>query len=217
MAKNTKKKAKFKEVTFIINKNKFKELLALILKHKASYSTCGGNVLNGVQMNVKGNVLTLVATDGNTLLELETELDEAVTNEAEAILVGVHLEKLALKKDYYMQKRDYAVFDVLEITIKEESTVINDVKNQIKYNIPHYVADKFPDYKKLFPENIEKNEDYVKVGVNMALLSKLGNLTKRGVPSVIAVNKNPQSAIIVKSNCNDIKSRSIIMPCVIRE
>ncbi len=217
MAKNTKKKAKFKEVTFTINKNKFKELLALVLKHNLSYSTCGDNILNGVKMNVKGNILTLVATDGNTLLELENELSESVTNEAEAVLVGVHLEKLALKKDYYAQRRSLGVFDVLEITIKEESTIINDVRNQIKYNIPHYTGGEYPDYKKFFPENAEKNEDYIKVGVNMALLSKLGGLTQRGVPSVIAVNKNPKAAIIVKSNYNGIKSRSIIMPCVIRE
>lgn len=130
-------------------------------------------------------------------------------------LVGVYLEKLTLKKDYYLTKRDLSVFDNLEITIKEESTVINDVKNQIKYNIPHYM-DKFPNYKKLFPENVEKNEDYVKVGINMALLSNLSDLTQRGVPSIMAV-KNGNSAVVIKANYNNIKSRALVMPCVYRE
>lgn len=215
MAKNTNKKAKFKEVTFTINKNKFKELLALILKHNEKYSTCGGNILNGVQMSVKGNVLTLTATNGSILLELETELEQTVAHEAEVVLVGVYLEKLTLKKDYYLTRRDLNVFDNLEITIKEESTVINDVKNQIKYNIPHYL-DKFPDYKKFFPEDVEKNKDYVKVGINMALLSNLSALTQRGIPSIMAV-KDGNSAVVIKANYNNIKSRALVMPCVIRE
>ncbi len=214
MAKNTNKKAKFKEATFTINKGKFKELLALILKHNESYSTCNGNILNGVQMTVKGNILTLAATNGNTLLELEAELDSTATNDGQAVLVGVNLEKLALKKDYYSTRRNLSVFDVLEITIKQESTIINDVRNQIKYSIPHYTG-KFPDYEKLFPKNVDENKDYVKFGVNMANLAKLAALTQRGVPSVVAV-KNTNSAIVVNANYNGIKSRALVMPCVIR-
>lgn len=215
MAKNTKKKAKFKEVTFTINKGKFKELLALILKHNSKYSTCGGNILNGVQMSVKDKTLTLAATNGRVLLEVETELQETVAHEAEAVLVGVYLEKLTLKKDYYLTKRSLSKFDNLEITIKEELTVINDVKNQIKYDIPYYL-DKFPNYKKLFPEDVEKNKDYVKVGINMALLSNLSALTQRGVPSIMAI-KDGNSAVVIKANYNNIKSRALVMPCVVRE
>lgn len=215
MAKNTNKKAKFKEATFTINKDRFKELLALILKHNASYSTCGGgNILNGVQMTVKGNILTLAATDGNTLLELEAELDNTATNEGQAVLVGIHLEKLALKKDYHLKKRSFAVFDVLEITIQQENTIINDVRNQIKYSIPHYTG-KFPDYEKLFPKNVNEDDDYTKFGVNMANFAKLVALTKRGITSVVAV-KNSNSAVVVSTNYDGIKSRALVMPCVVR-
>lgn len=218
MSKNANKKAKFKEVTFTINKGKFKKLLSLILKHNQKYDANYRNIINGVKIRVKGNLLTLAATDGNSLLELQTEIEETVAKEVQAVLVGVHLEKLALKKDYYQTKRVFAIFDLLQITIKEESTVIDDVKNQIQYNIPHYTRiEDYPDYEKLFPKDIEKNENYIKVGVNMALLSKLSELTKNGMPAIIAVNKNPTSAIIVKSDNDGIKSRSLIMPCHIRE
>lgn len=210
MAKNTKKKAKFKESTFIINKGKFKDLLGLVLKHKQSHRTHGGSILNGVKMSVKGNILTLAATDGSSLLELEAELNDIATNEAEATWQGVYLEKIVLKKDYFSTSAGIPGYDVLEITVKEESTLINDGRNQIKYNIPHYM-DKYPDYKKLFVEDTQK-EGYTKIGLNMALLAKLATSTKHGIPSTISF-KNADTPIFVSTNYDGIKSKAIVMPC----
>ena len=102
----------------------------------------------------------------------------------------------------------------MEITIKENQTIIKDVRNNITYTIPHY-EEKYPEYKKLIPD-IDKNEDYTKIGVNMANLAKLAALTSRGVPAIMAVNKNPNAAIVVKAEYNGIKSTSLVMPCAIR-
>lgn len=212
MAKNTKKKAKFKEVTFTINKGTFKELLEQALKNKSNAI----GLLNGVKMTVKGKFLTLVATDGILLVEIQTQLDDPVTNEIDVVMYGKYLEKMVIKKDFETNKRSFSLIDFLEITVQEDKVLIFDTRNQIKYNVPIYNTSeqKYPEYKKFFKGH--KN-DSITFGVNIDLLSRLKGITKRGIPSKVTVSKNVNDPIEITAQYNDISTRAILMPCVIRE
>lgn len=212
MAKNTKKKAKFKEVTFTINKGKFKELLEQVLKNKSNAI----GILNGVKMTAKRNFLTLVATDGILLVEVQTQLDDPVTNEIDVVMYGKYLEKMVIKKDFETNKRSFSLIDFLEITVQENKVLIVDTRNQIKYNVPIYNTSeqKYPECKKLFKG---KKDDSITFGVNIDLLSRLKGITKKGIPSKVTVSKDIEDPIEITAQYGEVSTRALVMPCIIRE
>ena len=161
MAKNTKKKAKFKPVTIEIPKHKYKKLMENIFKFMGKYN----NVLTGINFKVKGDILTLAATDGMTLLKSEIALDETAANECELTLNGFYLWRIKLNVSYeFGRKKKYRPIDTMLITFNEDSALFEDKLNGIKYNIPTIKdATLYPDYEKLIP-NTKENKNYIQVG-----------------------------------------------------
>ena len=214
MAKNTKKKAKFKPVEFIVSKEKFKNALENILKHKSS--TDNYNRLNTVLFQTfKPDNLTMVATDGNTLLRVELPIEE-LTGEARIILNGTRLKKLKILKDFESNKRGYALNDNLKIVIWEDSITIHDLRNSIQYGVPEAFVQEYPDYEKLIPKNFK---DFHRIGLNMALLSKFSGLANSmGVPIKLYITPGDETAgIHLESEYDCVKYSGVLMPCIIRE
>lgn len=218
MVKNTKKKAKFKPVTIEIQKYKYKKLMENIFKFMSKYA----GVLTGISFKVKGNILTLGATDGMTLLKSEIELEETAANDCELVLNGFYLWRMKLNTSYeFGRKKKYRPIDTMVITFNEDFAVFEDKLNGIKYNIPTIKdAIRYPDYEKLIPD-IDKNKDYIKVGINTSYLARLADISdSRTKVGVLNINtKVSDTAILVNSTDreNNIKNTALIMPIFIRE
>lgn len=214
MGKNKNKQAKFKPVTIEIQKDEFKKVIENQLKHVQKSNE--RSVITGVLLKVKQNFLTLVSTDGNTLLETTVTLKETVINEAQIVLSGVYLGKMKLNNAYeFGRKAEYKPFDIMQITIKEDCAVITDVRNQISYSIPAFIGT-FPDYQKLIPNT--QNKDLLKIGVAPHLLARFTGLTgDRNNPLIFAINPQKlKGAVCIESSNKDnkISYRSLLMPCV---
>ena len=218
MAKNTKKKAKFKPVTIEIPKHKYKKLMENIFKFMGKYN----NVLTGINFKVKGDILTLAATDGMTLLKSEIALDETAANECELTLNGFYLWRIKLNVSYeFGRKKKYRPIDTMLITFNEDSALFEDKLNGIKYNIPT-IKDTtlYPDYEKLIP-NTKENKNYIQVGLNTSYIARLADISdSRTRMAILNINtKDQNSAVVVHSTDreNNIKNTSLLMPIQLRE
>ena len=218
MAKNTKKKAKFKPVTIEIPKHKYKKLMENIFKFMGKYN----NVLTGINFKVKGDILTLAATDGMTLLKSEIALDETAANECELTLNGFYLWRIKLNVSFeFGRKKKYRPIDTMLITFNEDSALFEDKLNGIKYNIPT-IKDTtlYPDYEKLIP-NTKENKNYIQVGLNTSYIARLADISdSRTRMAILNINtKDQNSAVVVHSTDreNNIKNTSLLMPIQLRE
>lgn len=219
MAKNTNKKAKFKEIKFTLKKADFKKILENQLKHISSFkSEFGIGILNCLKISVSGNLVYFTTSDSHTLLETFLTLDECATGNTEVVLNGAYLQKLKLNRDYCNNKKSFSLFDVLNFTIREEETLIEDERNQIIYKIPHY-AGVYVKYAQLFPK--AKPESYITIGLNPDLLARFSKLISgRQTQAVLKINKNDKTAALVlesSNNDNLMGYRGLIMPLLIRE
>lgn len=214
MAKNKTKQAKIKEVSFEIEKAKFKKLLSNLLTHAATYDA--STLLSGIKIHLANNTLEMAATDGNTLLKGIITLEEATGREFDAVLSGIHLSKMKLAKSYEFNKKKYSSIDVLDITLKESETLITDRLNKITYTIP-YICGQYPKYNQLFAEYDEKK--YIKIGINPKLLARLVDLPDGNKSLVMVVNKNDPTRQITfyTDENNEAQYTAAVMPVILRD
>lgn len=220
MAKNTKKRAKFKEVTFRVSKAYFKNALENILMHVAPY-TDNQPTLNGVKIHVESDYMELVATDGNTMLKSTVGLDEPIKGVGDIVLNGLYLSKMKLIKNYTTKTRSFSVFDILEITIKENEAHIKDQTNGITYKIPKIIG--------IYPSNTDSilafkydENKHLKVALNPNLIAKLKNLPRNNAPLIMFFEKeNPLGMVHIETEDGGAKNAggydAVVMPCKVRE
>lgn len=218
MAKNKTKQAKFKNVTCRVSKADFKRALDNVLLHIVPYSTA--STLNGVKIHVESDYMELTATDGNTMLKACVGLDEEIKGQADIVLSGLYLSKIKLAKDYKTNKRSFSVFDILEITIKEDEAQITDAMNGITYTIPK-VTGNYPKTEELLEFKYDEKK-HLKIALNPKLIARIQNTPARnGVPLVMYFEKeNPLGVIHIEANDGAKNAGgydALLMPCQIRE
>lgn len=210
--------AKFKNVICRVSKADFKRALDNVLLHIAPYSTA--STLNGVKIHVESDYMELTATDNNTMLKACVGLDEEIKGQADIVLSGLYLSKIKLAKDYKTNKRSFSVFDILEITIKENEAQITDAMNGITYTIPK-VTGNYPKTEELLEFKYDEKK-YLQVVLNPNLIARLKNIPKQcGVPIIMYFEKeNPLGMIHIKANGGTEQAGgydALVMPCQIRE
>ena len=214
MAKNKTKQAKFKEVSFTIQKSRFKKLLSNLIMHVPTYEK--QSLLNSVKLHYENGVLEMAATDGTTLLKSVLDVEEATPGMVDAILSGVHLEKMKLARAYELTKRSLSFIDTLKIVLKESEALITDTLNQITYTIP-YLNGQYPKYNQLIANY--SADKHIKIGLNPALFSRLSSLPDHNKHLVMVINKKDPTKQITFNTYqdNDIKYTAIVMPVIIKE
>lgn len=214
MAKNSTKKAKFKPVSFKVRKVDFKKAIECILKHKST--TENYNRLNAVLFQTfKPDNLTMVATDGNSLLKVEIPV-QGLTGEAKIILHGTRLSKFRIFKDFENKKRGFGLIDDLQITIFDDSITITDLANSVSYGIPEAFHKDFVGFEKLLTKNYDNLH---KVYLNPALLARFSGLTNsKHQPCAVYIDtSDPNGQITIVNEFDCMKFTGLLMPCVKRE
>ena len=219
MAKNKTKQAKFKNVSFKIQKDDFKRALDNVLQHITPYSML--NTLNGVKIHVESDYMEMTATDGSTLVKATVGLDEAIKGKGDTVLSGLYLSKIKLTKDYKTNKRSYNPFDLLEFTIKETEANITDTINGITYTIPNESRQYPPNIESLIAFKYDEKK-HLKVALNPNLIARFKNCPKmNGEPLVFYFDKeNPLEKIHIEAGGGAQQAGgydAVLMPCLIRE
>ena len=219
MAKNKTKQAKFKNVTCRVSKADFKRALDNVLLHIVPYDSTA-STLNGVKIHVESDYMELTATDGNTMLKACVGLDEEIKGQGDIVLSGLYLSKIKLAKDYKTNKRSFSIFDILEITIKENEAQLTDAMNGITYTIPK-VTGNYPKTEELLEFKYDEKK-HLKIALNPKLIARIQNTPARnGVPLVMYFEKeNPLGIIHIEANDGAKNAGgydALLMPCQIRE
>lgn len=213
MAKNSTKKAKFKPVVFNVRKVDFKKALENVLKHKSK--TLNYNTLNAVLLQTfQPDNLTMVSTDGNTLLKVEIPI-QGLTGEARIVLHGTTISKLKILKDFENKKRGYGLCDDLQITIYEDYIIIVDLANSIQYKIPEAFDKDFIGFENLFPKDFSNLH---KIHINPILLERFTSITNnKAYPITMYIDVNdPLKQITVFNEFDCMKFTGLLMPCAYR-
>lgn len=221
MGKNANKKAKFKPIVFEIRKDVFKKALTNAFSCIVPRSN-GRTILNGINFKIDNEALTLAATDGYALIKQDLKVDEVINGgNYQIVLDGQYLYKAGFKKLYeFGRKLSMKSLDKLRITINEDSAIIEDIYNSIRYNIPALTGDRFPNYEKFIPKDLNNKEKYTEIGFNTSLMTRFADIsnpkTKIGI---LRVNKekllNP--IFITSENEEDqIKTTALLMPIELR-
>lgn len=219
MAKNKTKQPKIKNVTCKVLKADFKRALDNILLHIVPYDSTL-STLNGVKIHIESDYMELTATDGIGLIKATVGLEEAIKGQAEIVLSGLYLSKIKLTKDYKTNKRSFSVFDVLEISIKEDEAQITDAMNGITYTIPK-ISGQYPKTEELLAFKYDEKK-YLQVALNPSIVARLKNVPNRnGMPIIMYFEKeNPLGIIHIEANGGTKQAGgydAVIMPCQIRE
>lgn len=110
--------------------------------------------------------------------------------------------------------------DKLRITINEDSAIIEDVYNSIRYNIPALTGDKFPNYEKLIPKDLNNRERYTEIGFNTSLMARFADISNpKSKIGILRVNKEkPLNPMIITSEneIDQIKTTALLMPIDLR-
>ena len=221
MEKNANKKAKFKPIVFEIRKDVFKKVLTNAFSCIVPRSN-GRTILNGINFKIDNEDLTLAATDGHTLIKQDLKVDEVINSgNYQIVLDGQHLYKAEFKKSYeFGRKPSMKSLDKLRITINEDSAIIEDIYNSIRYNIPALTGDRFPNYEKFIPKDLNNKEKYTEIGFNTSLMTRFADIsnpkTKIGI---LRVNKEkPLNPMFITSEneVDQIKTTALLMPIELR-
>lgn len=221
MGKNANKKAKFKPIVFEIGKDVFKKALTNAFSCTVPRSN-GRTILNGINFKIDNEVLTLAATDGYTLIKQDLKVDEVINGgNYQIVLDGQYLYKAGFKKSYeFGRKLSMKSLDKLRITINEDSAIIEDVYNSIRYNIPALTGDKFPNYEKLIPKDLNSRERYTEIGFNTSLMARFADISNpKSKIGILRVNKEkPLNPMIITSEneIDQIKTTALLMPIDLR-
>ena len=130
------------------------------------------------------------------------------------------MSKIKLAKDYKTNKRSFSVFDILEITIKENEAQLTDTMNGITYTIPK-VTGNYPKTEELLEFKYDEKK-YLKIALNPKLIARIQNTPERnGVPLVMYFEKeNPLGIMHIEANGGAKIAGgygALLMPCQIRE
>ena len=221
MGKNANKKAKFKPIVFEIGKDVFKKALINAFSCTVPRSN-GRTILNGINFKIDNEVLTLAATDGYTLIKQDLKVDEVINGgNYQIVLDGQYLYKAGFKKSYeFGRKLSMKSLDKLRITINEDSAIIEDVYNSIRYNIPALTGDKFPNYEKLIPKDLNNRERYTEIGFNTSFIARFADISNpKSKIGILRVNKEkPLNPMIITSEneIDQIKTTALLMPIDLR-
>lgn len=217
IAENEQKKeiGQEKDVLFCcqIEKSVFKKLI----KEQANYCAMFANVLDGILFELKDDILTMVSTDGNKLLETKVKAYSAFKSGSK-VYNGNYLRNIKFLKNICIFSESYV--DMLQINFYEDCMTIKDLANSIEYNVPKVDGQFPPNWKKLFP-TIKEDGKYTTIGVNIQFIKELSKLSfnqRTGIVELSIKNNSPLSAILAKAKNpdGDISNRVLIMPIQIR-
>ena len=196
-----------------ILKADFKKLLKEQVKHASYYSD---GILRSILFELKDDILTMVSSDGNRLLETKIKVNSPYRN-GSGTYCSTYLGAIKFIKNVTIYSEKYV--DMLQLNFQEDCLEIKDLANGIEYHAPA-IQGTFPlKWKSLFPSINPESKEYTTIGVNMQFINELNRLTpneKTGVVELTFKNNDPLSCIVAKCNAVEVKTRALIMPVQIR-
>lgn len=197
-----------------ILRDDFKTLMKNQTKYASRYD---GNLLKMIRFELENDVLTMVSTDGNRMLETTTRVYDAKGSGFGLYDAG-YIRAIKLMKNICINSECYV--DVLDLTFYEDRLQIRDIANHIEYNVPAYMGDrKYPEWKKLYPNSKEIEKDYTTIAMNYNFFEDLKALSpnpKTMITKLQIKNNDPLAKIIVECPQPDTTTRVLIMPIQIR-
>lgn len=170
-----------------------------------------------IRFELENDVLTMVSTDGNRMLETTTHVYDAKGGEFGLYDAG-YIRAIKLMKNISICSESYV--DVLDLTFYEDRLQIRDIANSIEYNVPAYMGDyKYPEWKKLYPDSKEIEKDYTTIAMNYNFFEDLKALSpnpRTMITKLQIKNNDPLAKIIVECPQPDTTTRVLIMPIQIR-
>jgi DNA polymerase III sliding clamp (beta) subunit (PCNA family) len=208
-----KKKTETKSKTFHcqIEKSTFKKLIKEQSKYNGIYFD---NILRGIKFELKEDILTMVSTDGNRLLETKIKVESPCGN-GSGVYDGNYLGAIRFMKNICITSDAY--IDMLQLNFDADCLEIKDLANGIIYQCSA-IEGNYPNYKQLIPTVNEK--EYTTIGVNMRFLSELNRLSpneRTGIVELSFKNNEPLSPMIAKCDAIEVQTRALIMPIQIRK
>ncbi len=199
-----------------IEKSMFKKLIKEQTKYNGVYSD---NILRGIKFELEKDILTMVSTDGNRMLETKIKV-ESPCGSGSGVYDGVYLGAIKFLKNICIASEHYV--DMLQLNFDEDCLEIKDLANGIVYQCSAWGKNApYPNYKQLFPTiNEENKNEYTTIGVNMRFINELNKLSpneRTGIVELTFKNNDPLIAIVAK--CDSVglyQTRALIMPVEIR-
>lgn len=196
-----------------IRKSEFEKLLKEQVKHASYY---GDNILHSIFFELKGDILTMVSTDGNRLLETKIKV-ESPFGDGCGTFDSAYLGKLKFFKNMVIRSERY--IDVVQLNFRKDCLQIKDLANGIEYQVPAIDGIFPPNWKTLFPNIDSDSKEYTTIGVNMRFINELNRLTpneRTGIVKLTFKNNDPLASIVAECDAVDIQTRALIMPVQIR-
>lgn len=196
-----------------ILKSEFEKLLKEQVKHASYY---GDNILCSILFELKDDVLTMVSTDGNRLLETKIKVEAPFGNGC-GTFDSAYLGKIKFFKNMVIRSERY--IDVIQLNFKKDCLQIKDLANGIEYQVPA-IEGIFPsNWKTLIPNIDSDSKEYTTIAVNMRFINELNRLTpneRTGIVKLTFKNNAPLACIVAECDAVDIQTRAVIMPVQIR-
>lgn len=196
-----------------ILKSEFEKLLKEQVKHASYY---GDSILRSILFELKGDILTMVSTDGNRMLETRIKV-EAPFGDGCGTFDSAYLGKIKFFKNMVIHSERY--IDMIQLNFKKDCLQIKDLANGIEYQVP-VIEGIFPkNWKTLFPNIDSESKEYTTIAVNMRFINELNRLTpneRTGIVKLTFKNNEPLASIVAECDAVDIQTRALIMPVQIR-
>lgn len=200
-------------IKFEIQKKKFQQ----ILKTHSEYAACYGlsNILIGIHVVVKGDIISFYSTDGIRLLKTQFKLNKKY----KTFKATYNSETLSRLK--FIKGNINSCIDNLEISISKKEMIIFDMCNKFTYKIPSMNEENRVPYPKV-EELLKEPENAYKFALNVDYLSYLKNLSVNPRLKIMQISvdkENNLSPIYFKAEneSEEMLQECIIMPIQIKE
>lgn len=196
-----------------ILKSDFKKLIKEQVKHASFY---GDNILRSIFFELKDDILTMVSTDGNRMLETKFKVNSPYGS-GHATYDAGYLGAIRFFKNMVIDSDRYV--DMIQLNFKKDCLQIKDLANGIEYQAPAVLGTFPPNWKTLFPNIDSESKEYTTIGVNMQFLKELNRLSpneRTGIVELSFKNNDPLSCIVAKCDTVEVQTRALIMPVQIR-
>jgi len=191
-----------------VKKDEFKKLI----KKQVAYipRSRRNNIFSAIHFELENNILTMVSTDATKMLCSRLVVDNPYKS-GQGNYNGIYLGKISFIKNILYDK---SYTDVMDLIFKRDGLTIIDYFNQITYNVP-VVCGEYPNYKKLFPDDVEDKKKYTTVAVNISYLEQLKNLSPNPKNNILKLHfdkKNVCAPILAECDNEGLDSKCLIMP-----
>lgn len=197
-----------------ILKSDFKKLIKEQVKYAWYY---GDSILHSILFELEDDILTMVSTDGNRLLETKIKVQSPFGN-GRGTYDSLYLGNIKFFKNMVICSDQYV--DMIQLNFQKDCLQIKDFANGIEYHAPAIQGTFPPNWKTLIPNIDSDSKEYTTIGVNMQFLNELNRLSpnkRTGIVELTFKNNDPLSCLVAKCDAVEVQTRALIMPVKIRK